>query len=522
MTLALLLVPAAGCRTPLDNVQMILERHARAVENFPDNERFQLMPYGSAVTTEQADDLLPAGVMTIQDARSVAIRANPDIHAAQARLAAARARIAEAQARFLPAVALSHASARTFHTPASRNRLNMPLLQTAQTVPVDADSPSFTLTTLLNALRRPLFGTDGAKGNRNSFSEHSTSLTATWTVFDGFVRDSLVLAAKQLHEAAKQSLVDVGRLIIQAVNAAYYQVQLAEEQIRITQADADFGQEQLEETEKLRAAGRATQADVANFRVRVLAARAGVTAAVGLRETGRVVLAELMGLPEGTLPEELALSPLTEETEEEMTAPQVDPWIDRAMADRPDLRQLEATLKSEEENVRATKGLYSPTLGFSGSWGFDRSSDVGYSVQDQSSAAGLELRWEIFTGGSRHAKVLAAESVRAEAAAGLNRQRFAIHAEVRKAIIDLANAQEQIRLQREGLKTARENRRIVQAGYLAGKETLTRLNEAQRDFIEADANLALARIRLRQAWSDLHAASASYDEVRNRSAEASD
>ena len=79
---------------------------------------------------------------------------------------------------------------------------------------------------------------------------------------------------------------------------------------------------------------------------------------------------------------------------------------------------------------------------------------------------------------------------------------------VRKAIIDLTNAQTQIRLHRETVATALENRRVVQAGYLAGKENLNRLNEAQRDLITADADLALARIRLRQAWSDLHAAAA--------------
>jgi hypothetical protein len=35
-----------------------------------------------------------------------------------------------------------------------------------------------------------------------------------------------------------------------------------------------------------------------------------------------------------------------------------------------------------------------------------------------------------------------------------------------------------------------------------------RLNQAQRDLIETDAGLALARIRLRQAWTDLRAAAA--------------
>jgi len=74
------------------------------------------------------------------------------------------------------------------------------------------------------------------------------------------------------------------------------------------------------------------------------------------------------------------------------------------------------------------------------------------------------------------------------------------------AVVALVDAQRQILLQRETVATATENRRIVQAGYVAGKEPLTRLNETQRDYIAAEANLALARIRLRQAWSDLESA----------------
>ena len=70
----------------------------------------------------------------------------------------------------------------------------------------------------------------------------------------------------------------------------------------------------------------------------------------------------------------------------------------------------------------------------------------------------------------------------------------------------------------ENLATAMENRRIVQAGYLAGKETLSRLNEAQRDYITVDADLSLARIRLRQAWSDLHAAAGGVETKETRDA----
>ena len=122
----------------------------------------------------------------------------------------------------------------------------------------------------------------------------------------------------------------------------------------------------------------------------------------------------------------------------------------------------------------------------------------------------LELRWELYTGGSRRARVREAQSTRAEAAAQLYELQLAVKSQVRIAVIHVEIAQEQIRLQRENLAITLQNRRIVQAGYSAGKETLNRLNEAQRDVISADAALSLARIRLRQAWSDLHAAAADY------------
>jgi outer membrane protein TolC len=336
-----------------------------------------------------------------------------------------------------------------------------------------------------------------------------------YTIFDGFVREAQLMAAKHTHGASVYALADVERLIVQAVDAAYYQIQLAEEQIRIAHADEAFSLDQLQETQKLLDAGRANQVDVDNFKVRVLAAQATVTQAVGLRDSGRVVLAELMGVSDVDLPEDLRLSPLKEETEEDLTVPAVDEWIARALENRPDLMQLQEILNSREENVRASRGFYYPTVTFSASYGFDRISNMNYSQDDQSSAAGVEFRWELFTGGAREARVREAESSRAEAAANLNRLQLAVQADVRKAVIDLIDAQERIRLQRESLRTARESRRVIQAAYVAGKETLIRLNEAQRDFIKAEADLALARIRLRRAWSDLGAAAATFAEEAN-------
>ncbi len=501
-----------GCRGSLDGMAVMLERHRRAVAELPEEERENLMPYGAPVVMEEAEALLPAAVLDMEKARAIAIRANPDIHAAQARLESARARIAEIAARYYPTVMFTHTSTRTFHTPASRNRLNT-LLQPQASVPTDTtdtEGQSFAVTTLLDAISRPFLEYRELTGDTNPFSEHSTSLTASWTVFDGFVREAQLLASKHVNRASWAALRDAERLILQAVDRAYYQVQLAQEQIRIAEADVAFSKEQLEETEKLRAAGRKTAADVANFRVRMLAAQTNVTSAIGARDTGRVVLGELMGLPDAVLPPDLELVPLTDETEEEMRLPDPDDWVRRALASRPDLLQQEHLLGDKDEQVRAVQGLFLPTVAISGSWGFDHTGNLRYAPDDQSSAAVLEFRWELFTGGSRRAKLRQAQSARAEAMANLNHRRLAVQADVRQAIIDLKNAQEQIRLQRENVVTAQESRRVVQAGYVAGKETLNRLNETQRDYTAAEVDLVRARIQLRRAWSDLNAAAGTY------------
>ncbi len=475
----------------------------------PINERPRIPAAKSLPTSHDELRMPDRGTLTLDHARRLALVGNPDVHAAQARLEAAQARITDARARFLPSLSFQHTSTLTFQTPPSRPRLTS-AIQSVQGFPTIGTDPLQTISPLIRPFFEPLFGSSNfiLSSNSNPFSDHSTGLTFSWTLFDGFIRDARLLATKHLRGAADRTLADVKRLIIRAVDRAYYQVQLAGEQLRIARADEEFSREQLEETEKLRGAGRATHADVANFRVRMLAAQADVTAAEGLRDTGRVILAELMGQSDVLLPDDVNLAPLSEEVDADLALASAEPWIKHASAHRPDLRRLSAVVDSEKQNVRAAKGLFSPAVGLSGSWGFDRTSNVHYGADDQSSAGGIEVRWDLYTGGSRRARLRGTQAIYAEARAALARLRLSVQAEVRQAVIDLTDAQEQIRLQRENLSTALENRRVVRVGYLAGKETLTRLNQAQRDYIEADAGLARSRIRLRIAWSDLHAAAA--------------
>lgn len=498
----------ANCRSTDDRVSpaSAVEARSGGDSRVEHDQRSSTRDHTTTVS-DRDDETLPVldGPLTLERARSIALRKNPDIHAAVARIELAAARVQEAGSRFMPTLSVTHNSARTFLTPASRNRLANGVLP-SQSIPTELTTASLAITTLLNAIRQPLFGAGLTKGDSSTFSDHSTALTATWSIFDGFVRDAQLASAKHVWDASTHALGDIRRLIASAVDSAYYRIQLADEQVRIAQADQQFSEEQLREVEKLRAAGRASASDVDNFKIRMLSARTDLSAALGSRDVGRVVLAELMGLPGAELPAEWQLTSLSDETVDDLQPPPLDEWSAKSLAVRADIKQLEQLVRSEEANVLVARGLYRPTLAVSGSWGYDHMGSIEYSKDDQSAAVGVELRWDIYTGGARDARLRAAESQRSETAAQLARLRLAVQSDVRSAITRIVDAQQRIVLQRETLATSRESRRIVQAAYLAGKEPLTRLNEAQRDYVAADAGLTLARIRLRQAWSDLYAA----------------
>ena len=418
----------ASCGRPETGLHTALARRqeARAAQQAPPDDAAAPVAWAGTSVEPEVAEVLPADVLTLEQARALAVRGNPDVHAAQARLEAAAARVQQANSYFLPSLTASFNSSRTFLTPASRNRVNT-ALQPFSTLPTDVTNTNdLAVTTLLNAFRGTLFGNPDITGSSHAFSEHATALTATWTVFDSFAREARLLAARYAERASEYALDDVQRLLRRAVDTAYFQVQLAQEQERIAQADEVFSREQFELTERLHEAGRATKADVNNFKVRLLDAQAQVSAARNAREAGRVALAELMGLAGTILPETLALSALEAEAETELTVPDSEPWIERALEARPDLLRLDQIVTSLHEEARVSRALYGPSVVVSGSWGYDRVSTIRYEDDDQSSAVGVELRWDLYTGGRRTALVREAEALKAEGVAQLHRQRLAV------------------------------------------------------------------------------------------------
>jgi len=500
----------AGCRPPHESIRSVLQRHSVAMERLPEEDRRRLMPRSEPVEAETPPAPVVPEHLTIWEARRIALQSNPDIHAAQARLEGALARIGEARATYFPTLSAVHNSSRNFLVPESRS----PLIRLPATMYPDLfeSGQQLNLPWVFSALGNQLLGAQQSYGgtNTNSFSQHSTSLVAAWTLFDGFTREARLMASKYSYRATAMGMAEVERLLIQAVDTAFLQILLAREEYRIAQADETFSRELLDVAEKRRDGGKSTEADVLNFQVRVRAAQAGVVLARGALDTARVVLAELMGLPEARLDPAVVLPPLVDETGRAIVPPDEVVWLETAYQYRPDLAQRQHMVRAAEENVRAVMGQFSPSVTVSGSYGVENQSNLSYGDQDQASAVGVEVNWQLFTGGFRTSQLRRLREDLREARARLERARLTVASDVRRAVITVVSAQEEVLLQRLAIEAATENRRIVRAQYAAGKTSLVRVNEAQRDYVQADGDLTAARIRLRQAWSDLYAATASY------------
>ncbi len=336
---------------------------------------------------------------------------------------------------------------------------------------------------------------------------YSASLSASWVLFDGFARKFNLAAARHAYQSVDAAREDTKRLLLQAVSDAFLSAQLALEGIAIAKADESFNQRLLTEARLRYDVGTGALSDVLNFEVKANSAQAERIVAERAYQTARIGLAALLGVPHARLPEQTQLSELEPISDSELEAPAVDRLIGEAVELRPDLRQNEWVVQQAEADVQAKRADYYPTVSLSASYAGERTDDPGFETDDFGNTIGIQLTYNLFSGGltrAQHqeakARLLEAEKIRESA-------RINVTSEVRSASERVLSAQKQLLLQRTNERLVNQNRDLVEKEYKAGVGSLVRLNEAQRDLIRAQVSLAASRTALRQAWYDLRSVS---------------
>jgi outer membrane protein TolC len=441
-------------------------------------------------------------VLDLDVAKRVALRENPGLAAAEARIRQAQARVRQAWSRYLPTVDANVSGANTWLSEndyrAARNAALAAPFQRFQSLVSGGTGGAAALTPEV-IVQSVVEGIQGRRAVDNSFENYGAELFASWTLFDGFAREFALAAARYGRDETAAGYAEAQRLLLQAVAQSFFDIQLARENVAIAQADEMFNARQLQEAQARRRVGTGSLSDVLNFEVRVNAAREQLIRTRRDYAVSRIGLAELMALPHGMLPDGTDVAPLEEEPVAEMETPEATEWITYALEHRPDVARNRYTLKRQQANVGIQRSSYFPALNAFASHRADSTEGLDWSDEDFSTTVGVNVSYTLFAGGRNRAQVVEAKAQEREAQLLLNDLENAITADVRRALEGLDAALASLRLQRANAEFVRRNRELVEKEYAAGQGSLVRLNEAQRDLTNAEANLAQARVGVHRA-----------------------
>lgn len=340
----------------------------------------------------------------------------------------------------------------------------------------------------------------------DSVEQYKASLSARYLVFDGFARRFQYAQAKFGMQETKAAHREARRLLLDGVAKAYYGVQLARENTAVFQADMAFNERLLSDARARREAGFGSLSDELNFEVLLRASKSQLIMAEGEYRSARIALATLMGLPEAALPEATEIAPLDSETAEEMTLPEAPPLLARARDLRPDLDRQQLALQRAEAALGQRRGAYYPQVGAFAAVDAARSENGRINRDDTATTVGVNVKYDLFTGGRNRAAVAEAKHAAREAEYRLQDATLHAESEVRAALEDLRTAQATLILQRTTAELVEKNRDLVEKEYDSGQGALVRLNQAQRDLVEAQARLALSRVKLKATWHSLRTA----------------
>ena len=434
---------------------------------------------GNSYTERQrdaADELLKGKKsLTLRDAQRIALKNNPNYISAYHAVEAARMRYYQALGAYSPTVTAGYSIS------------NSDAWRTTYHAKGKDPSP--------HSPRTGKFGT-------------SLGIEANWMLFDGFARYFRMKAAQSSRKYSQLMEEDACRTMMQAVSTAYNAVLLAVEQRRIAEADRKFQLDTLQNTKNKFEAGAAPLSDVLNFEILASNADVNLIAADYAYEVAVYALAVLMGYPDGTLPADMKFDGDFKEHSAEL--PAVEVFLNIALNNRPDLKAYREELNIAKYQVYQAWGAFSPTVNAYISYGLSTGASQDHDSSDRHTYAvdmnfgyGVEATWTIFNGAIRYNKLREAQASMAIADYSVAAQWFKVIDEVRNAYANYNQNVKKTQLYIKIRNLSAKQRDLVNEEYRAGHAELTRLNEAQRDLVEAESNLASSFINIQNARAQL-------------------
>jgi OMF family outer membrane factor len=393
---------------------------------------------------------------------------------------------------------------------------------------------SFPSTTTSQNYNRVSSLTQSARGNGYSvqtISAMDASLQATWALIDPRRVPSIAAARDRYEQAKNAYLIGLRELRLQ-VAQAYFDLQNADEQVRIGQESVRASLVSLRDAQARFQAGVATKLEVLEAQTQLARDQQLLTQALYGRTAGslspspgqaiaRRDLAALLDLPQNVTP--TAKDP----------ARVVGTWIPSlqesivaAYAFREELDQILLNISIANSTANRELAAVQPVLNFFNRFGvsrgtgssytpgleggFDPSTLAPFSLENQperqwqvDNAFGINVSWEIFDGGRAKALYRQNKQKAKEETFNFSKERDNVRREVEQSFYELLTNNRNIVTTSNEVLSSRESLRLARLRFQAGVTTQREVVDTQRDLTQAEVRYTLAITNYNKSLAEL-------------------
>jgi outer membrane protein TolC len=365
----------------------------------------------------------------------------------------------------------------------------------------------------------PTFGINGSLTNGTSSEDQlsvdaGAALPATdknRTVFTGqaeinyniYTSGRRSASIREAKERARISKLDVDtrfQEIRLSVTTRYYDLQAADERLRISTAAVENAQASLRDAQALERAGVGTKFDVLRSQVNVANSQQDYVNARSRQQISQRQLVSLLNLPPTvniSTAESVKVAGLWQQSLEET--------IINAYQNREELEQRLAERNIGEQKRKFALSQLGPQIALVATYdlldqyGDKISATDGYSV-------GVKAKWNIFDGGAARAQASQAKANIAIAESNFTNQRNQIRFEVEQFYAQLQSNLENVQTSTASVDQALEALRLARLRFQAGVGTQTDVIAAENDLTRAQGNRVTAILDYNRAFANLQRA----------------
>ncbi len=356
-----------------------------------------------------------------------------------------------------------------------------------------------------NALPDGSFSQDGLSFTKLAGAQ--ATLGINWALINPQRVPQIAAARDQFEKAKNQYLIGLRELRLQAAQA-YFQLQLADDRVRIGQESVRASLVSLRDARARFQAGVATKLEVLEAETQLARDQQLLTNSIADQAIARRDLARILALPQNITP--TAKEPLRALG---VWTPSLQESIIAAYAFREELSNAILDISVSNSQANAALGAVQPFLNIFNNFSAERFAggvtlgtntvswdDYQYQI---SNAVGLNLSWRLFDGGRAAAESRQFKQRAQENAFRFADQRDTVRFEVERSFAELGKNNRDIQTTSREVISTRESLRLARLRFQAGVSTQREVVDTQRDLTNAEVRYSQALAQYNSSLAEL-------------------